>query len=276
MAIFAHPDDEGAVAGTLAHYAQNDTDIILVCATKGEVGEISDPALATTENLGQVRQKELEEACRIIGIQRLEFLNYRDSGMDGTAENQDTHALIQADTDELSVRLVALIRRFKPDIVITFEPYGWYGHPDHIFISKWVTAAFPLAGNPDAYPEAGPAWQPKRLFYSVMPFSKFKAMIEKGIEAGYLEGNDFGDNIPQEQLLQTEAQITHIFDIGDFFEIRMASMMAHRTQFGEDNFFRKIPKDLLRQAIGREHYIQVFPEPRPSLADHPAADLFDY
>jgi LmbE family N-acetylglucosaminyl deacetylase len=275
MAIFAHPDDEGAVAGTLVHYAQNDTEIMLVCATKGEVGEISDPALATAENLGQVRQKELEEACRILGIQHLEFLDYRDSGMDGTAENTDPRALVQADTAEVTAKIAALIRRFQPEVVITFEPFGWYGHPDHIFVSKWVTAAFPLAGDTTAYPNAGSPWQPQRLFQSVMPFSKFRAMIEKAIEAGFIEESGFGDSIPVEQQLQTEARVTHILDMSANFETRMASMMAHRTQFGADNFFRKIPADVLRHVTGQEYYIQVFPTPSPSLTENPGADLFD-
>jgi LmbE family N-acetylglucosaminyl deacetylase len=141
MAVFAHPDDEGIVARTLAHYAQNNNQVMLVCATRGEAGEISQAARdnqATVENLGEVRQKELEEACRLLGIQGLEFLDYRDSGMDGTAENEDPRALIQAGPEEFTAKLVGLIRRFQPDTVITFEPFGWYGHPDHIYTGKWT------------------------------------------------------------------------------------------------------------------------------------------
>ena len=89
MAIFAHPDDEGAIGGTLARYANNGTEVTLVCGTRGEVGEISDPSLATPETLGEVRQKELEAACAVMGIHNLEFLNYRDSGMVDTPENED-------------------------------------------------------------------------------------------------------------------------------------------------------------------------------------------
>ena len=141
MAIFAHPDDEGAIASTLAYYANNNVEVTLVCTTKGEVGEISDPALATRETLGEVRAAELQAACDILGIRHLRFLGYRDSGMEGTPENEDPRALVQGDTDVVMGQLVGLIRELQPDIVITFEPFGWYGHPDHQITSRWVTDA---------------------------------------------------------------------------------------------------------------------------------------
>ncbi len=275
MAIFAHPDDEGAIGGSLAYYAQNNTEVMLVCATRGEVGEISDPTLATAENLGSVRQKELEEACRRLGIQQLEFLDYRDSGMDGTPENEDPRALVQADTAEVTGKIVALIRRFQPDAVVTFEPFGWYGHPDHIFVSEWATAAFPLAADGSAYPEAGDAWQPDRLYHAVIPFSKFRAMVEQAIEAGYIEEGGFGDGIPEEKQLETEAAVTHVLDVRDYYDTRSEAMMAHQTQFGEDSFFSKIPKELMIQTSGHEYFIQVMPTPSEALAEKPADDLFE-
>jgi LmbE family N-acetylglucosaminyl deacetylase len=245
---------------------------MLICATKGEVGEISDPNLASPETLSQVRQKELEEACRIIGIQHLEFLNYRDSGMQGTAENSDPRALIQSDTAEFQAKIVTLIRRFQPDIVITFEPFGWYGHPDHIFVSKWVTAAFPLAADPNVFPEAGQPWQPQRLFHSVLPISKFRDMIEKAIQAGLMENAGLGENIPMEQQLATEARVTHIFDQRHNFETIMTAMMAHRTQFGPNNLFSNIPTETLKDVTGKDYFIQVIPN--PDLVDSPLTDLW--
>lgn len=278
MAIFAHPDDEGIVAGTLAHYAHNNTEVMLVCATKGEVGEISEAAQSqgvTPENLGRVREKELAEACRILGVQHLEFLNYRDSGMDGTPENEDTRALVQADTAEVSAKIVGLIRRFQPDAIVTFEPFGWYGHPDHIFVSKWVTAAFPLASNPSIYSDGGPAWQPQSLFHSVLPFTKFRALLERAVEEGYIEENGFGEDIPEELLLKTEAAVTHVLDMRAYNELRNGSMMAHLTQFGEDNLFRKIPEEMVSEFIGKEYFIQVFPEPQRGPTQNLKSDLFE-
>ena len=137
MAIFAHPDDEGMMGGSLAHYAKNGADVMLVCGTRGAVGEISDPTLATPETLGIVRQKELESACATLGIQHLHFLDYRDSGMQGTPPNEDPRALIQADVDEAKGKIMGLIRHFQPDVIVTFEQFGWYGRTDQIMIGKW-------------------------------------------------------------------------------------------------------------------------------------------
>ncbi len=274
MAIFAHPDDEGAIAGTLAHYARHDTEVTLVCATRGEVGEISDPSLATPETLAEVRQKELETACDLLGIEHLEFLDRRDSGMEGTPENEDPRALVQADPNEVIGQLVGLIRQYQPDVVITFEPFGWYGHPDHQVMSRWATAAYDLVGDAAAYPENGAAWQPKRLFHAVISFSKFQGMIEAAIEAGYLEEAGFGMDIPAEQQLKTETAVTHLIDIRHLFDTKQTAMMAHRTQFGEDNLFRKIPKELMLKALGNEHFIQVSPAPPQGLSKNRLTDLF--
>ena len=274
MAIFAHPDDEGAMGGTLAKYAQQGVEIMLVCATRGEVGEISDPALATAETLGEVRQQELERACAIMGIQHLRWLDYRDSGMDGTPQNEDPRALVQADADEVRGKVVGLIRAFQPDVVVTFEPFGWYGHPDHIAMSRWATEAYPLANDANAYPEMGDVWQPQRLYHSVIPFSIFGAMIQEAIAAGYIEDTGFSSNLPADQQLKTEATVTHIIDVLDWFDVSQEAVMAHATQFGEDSFFRKIPREMMRKTNATDHFIQVIPTPDAELHTMRAGNLF--
>ena len=274
MTIFAHPDDEGAIGGTLAYYARNGTEVTLVCATKGEAGEISDPALATPETLGEVREKELGAACDILGIVNLEFLERRDSGMDGTPENEDPRALVQADPDEVKAQLVEVMRRLKPDVVITFEPFGWYGHPDHQVVSRWATEAYDQVGDATAYPNSGEPWQPQRLFHAVIPFSKFREMIQTAVAAGYLDSEGFTNDLPEEQLLKTEAAVTHLINVHDLFDTKQEAMMSHRTQFGEDNMFSKIPKALQLQASGHEHFIQVSPVPEASLLESRSTDLF--
>ena len=274
MAIFAHPDDEGAIGGTLAAYARQGAEVTLVCTTRGEAGQISDPALATAETLGEVRQKELEAACQIIGIQQLQFLDYRDSGMAGTAENGNPHALVQADPAEVTGKLVSLIRRLKPNIVITFEPFGWYGHPDHQATSRWATEAYALAGDAAAYPDSGATWQPQRLFHAVLPFSKFQAVIQEAAAGGYFESHDLIESIPQEQLLKTESEVTHVIDITALFDIKLNAMRAHHTQFSEEHMFRKIPREMMIKASGNEYFIQVHPLPDKSLTQDPLPDLF--
>lgn len=274
MAIFAHPDDEGAMAGTLAHYANNGVEVTLVCATKGEVGEISDPALATPETLGEVRAAELQLACDRLGIRHLRFLGYRDSGMEGTPENEDPRALVQADTDEIIGQFVGLMRELQPDIVVTFEPFGWYGHPDHQAVSRWVTNAYPLVGDASAYPEMGSPWQPEGLFHAVIAFSKFQLVMREAVEAGIIEEGGFGQDDPQASQLEAEAQVTHILDVRDLFDTKRHAMVAHRTQFPEDHIFIKIPKEIMLKSSGHEHFIQVYPEPAAEWRQTPQSDLF--
>jgi LmbE family N-acetylglucosaminyl deacetylase len=185
LAVYAHPDDEVfGVGGTLARYAEAGVRTVLVCATRGEVGEISDPALATPETLAEVRTRELECSVQTLGVDNLIFLDYRDSGMDGTPENNDPRSYVQADSREVIGKLVQIIRQEKPQVVLTFEPYGGYGHPDHIAVYRHTTAAFQAAGDPSQYPEAGPAFQPDRLFYSVIPMKFFRELRAQMEEAG--------------------------------------------------------------------------------------------
>ncbi len=274
MAIFAHPDDEGAIAGILAKYAQQG-EVMLVCGTRGEVGKISDPTLATQATLGEVRTIELQTACQALGIQHLRFLNYRDSGMVDTPENEDARALVQADPDEAKGKIIRLIRDFQPQVVVTFEPFGWYGHPDHIMVGKWATEAFPLAGDAQTYPELGAAWQPDFLYHAVIPFSTFGAVIEEAIAGGYIEESSFDLDLPEDELRKTEAQVTHIIDVSRQFKTKQTSMQAHRTQFSPDHMFNKIPPELMKKSSGFEHFIQVMPPPGKGLSANPKSDLFE-
>ncbi|MEM7342618.1 MAG: PIG-L family deacetylase [Chloroflexota bacterium] len=272
LAIFAHPDDEGAIASTLAHYAAlDDTEVMLICATKGEAGEIGDPSLATPDTLPEVRAAELRAACDIIGIQELHFLGYRDSGMEGTPPNEDPRALVQADPEEAIGRIVALMRQLKPDVVITFEPFGWYGHPDHKAVYRLATEAYKRVGQADTYPEAGTPWQPHRLFYAVMPVSKFEIIATYATENNIADMSQFA---PQDFQVETEAQITHIIEVPELLETKQQAMWAHKTQYNEEDLFRKLPQEVVRKAWGNEHFILIEPSPSDTLTEQPATDLF--
>ncbi len=180
LAVYAHPDDEAfGTGGTIARYAGEGVKTYLVCATRGEVGEISDPSLATPETLGQVREGELRCAAETMGVAELIFLDYRDSGMAGTDENRDPRAFINAPADEVIATLVTIIRRLRPQVVATFEPNGGYGHPDHIAIHRHTVAAFHAAGDGQYRPELGQSWQASRLFYTAIPRSFFIEMRQQ-------------------------------------------------------------------------------------------------
>lgn len=260
LAIFAHPDDESfGVGGTLAKYTANGTRVVLACATRGEAGEISDPALATPETLGAVREAELRAACAALGVAELRFLGYRDSGMAGTPENDDPRCYHRADPEAATRQLVGLIREIKPQVVLTFEPGGGYGHPDHIAVSRYTTAAFDLAGNPQAFPEAGPAWQPQRLFYTAIPRSFFLQMRDRMRALG-LDTPEF-DHFDVERRSFSDDQITAIVDVSAQVDAKWAALRCHRTQFGPDNLFRRLPEELMRQMMAHEYFAQARPTP---------------
>jgi LmbE family N-acetylglucosaminyl deacetylase len=169
LVVTAHPDDEVTNFGGLIYLAaQSGARVTLVCATRGEVGEIADPALATSDTLGSVREGELRAACAILGVAELRFLDYRDSGMAGTSPNEDPRAFMRASADGVVRRLVAIVRELRPTVVATFDPTGGSGHPDHMAANRHATAAFDLASQ-GALPECGPPHAPDALYYSARP-----------------------------------------------------------------------------------------------------------
>src|SRR5213082_2848103 len=178
LGAFAHPDDEGTMSGALLQYSISGVETGLVYATRGEVGEIADPALATPENLGEVREGEMRAAAGVLGVHNLWFLGYRDSGMAGTQENQDQRSLAQANAAEVVGKLVAIIRQFRPQVMVTFDETGGYGHPDHIAIYRHTTSAFYAAADAVQYPEHGPAHLVSKLYYSAFPRSAIRQIAE--------------------------------------------------------------------------------------------------
>jgi LmbE family N-acetylglucosaminyl deacetylase len=262
MAIYAHPDDEAfGTGGTIARYAGEGVKTYLICATRGEVGEISDPSLATPETLGQVREGELRCAAETIGVAELIFLDYRDSGMAGTAENQDRRAFINAPADEVITRLVAIIRRLRPQVVATFEPNGGYGHPDHIAIHKHTLAAFHAAADPQFRPDLGRAWQASRLFYTAIPRSFFIEMRRQLEELGE-DTSDF-DRFDDPATGWPDEQVHVRLDVASTVSFKWEALNCHRTQFGPGNLFRRLPEERVKALMSVEHFALAWPEAQP-------------
>ena len=168
LAAFAHPDDEGfGSGGTLAMLAARGARITLVSLTNGDVGEISDPSLATPQTLARVRQEEMRQAALVTGVTDVRFLGYRDSGMAGTEDNNHPNSLYQAPPDQVVDPLVAIIREVRPEMIITHDPTGAYGHPDHVTTYSHVTQAFALSGDGAAHPSppgsGDQPWTPRLL-----------------------------------------------------------------------------------------------------------------
>ena len=174
LILFAHPDDEAfPVGGTIAMHTARGVTARLITSTSGELGEIRQAGSATRDTIGEVRRAELAEAIKELGIGSHDVLQYRDSGMAGWDDNHHPKAFVQADEHEVVARLVFEIRRFRPQVILTFGMDGLYGHPDHIAICTHATTAFRLAADPSSFPHhmaiGIQPHQTDRLFYSVRP-----------------------------------------------------------------------------------------------------------
>ena len=262
LAVFAHPDDESlAMGGTLARYAHAGVEISLVCATHGEWGSISDPALASRENLAEVREDELRRACRVLGVNSLRFLDCPDSGVNYTH------------WPEVEEKIVRHIRELRPDVIVTFGPDGLYGHPDHIAVSMLTTAAFKSAGEAGCFTEqVEQGLQPHqagKLYYAQFPktlVAEMLAALSLDNDVAQLWGFDadlFG--VPEEL-------ITTRVDVSDEVLTKLRALRCHRTQLAADNIFTFIDEDTARRFLSQEYYRLVGAETIGGIIED---DLFD-
>lgn len=273
LAVHAHPDDESiTTGGVLARYAAEGVHTVVVTCTGGEVGEISDPALATPENLAAVRARELAEACRILGVGEQISLGYRDSGMMGTPDNDHPDCFWQADLGAVTERLVAIVRRTRPDVIVAYNEIGDYGHPDHIQAHRIAVAAFDAAGDATRYPAQGPApWTPRKLYYSAWPRSQGellrRLLAEAGIESPWSEGDTEGE----QDMGTPDELITTWVDARAWVDRTRAALAAHRTQMGPESFFMRIPPEIAHRVWGVEVFRRIESRvPAPT----PETDLF--
>lgn len=216
MAILAHPDDELAVAGTLAACAAEGVEVLLVCATSGDLGSIADPSLATRETLGEVRREELRCSCRRLGIQQPRILSYADSGWRAEHGRPPEGSLALAPPAEVIRGLMGLIRSYRPQVLLTFGPDGLYGHRDHIAIGTYATAAFGAAA--DRAQTSGPgqkpdpeAWAVRRLFYIAIPEALRELLLAPtgAVAVG---------------------RVTHVVDVERYLPAKLAAARCHETQ----------------------------------------------
>jgi LmbE family N-acetylglucosaminyl deacetylase len=265
MGIWAHPDDECfGSAGTMDRATRTGHLVAVVCATRGEQGKIADPALATAENLGQVREGELRAACAAVGVTDVSFLDYVDGH------------LPEADPREAVGKIVAHLRRFRPDVVITFAPNGGYGHIDHVAIHNLTLAAIPAAADPAQYPETGATHRVRKVYYGAMPRARILRMRDEARARGedFIPGGDQA-TIPVEEMGTVEEDITTRIALDDAeFAAKRRAMAAHATQMPADSPWAQATPDELRQFMGVESF-QLVPPPRSDRAyPTPEDDLF--
>ncbi len=249
LGVFAHPDDEGFVGGALLHYHSLGVRTGLVYATRGEVGEIFDPVLATPENLGQVREAEMRAAADVLGVQHLWFLSFRDSGMAGTPANEDPCALINAGAAAVIGELVVVIREFRPQVMVTFDETGGFGHPDHMAIYRNTVGAFHAAADAEQYPEAGPAHAVSKLYYSSYTRWQFVTLAEwVGQESDVFRGkNPHEIGIPDDK-------ISVLLAVENWQDSKARARTMHRTQINPNNAVLSLPEDMQRKWRSTEFY----------------------
>jgi mycothiol S-conjugate amidase len=262
LAVYGHPDDEGQVTGSLARFIAEGNQVTLVCATRGEVGEISDPSLATAENLWYVRELELRASMAQIGLSDVRLLPYRDSGMEGTPENEDPRSLHQQPAGVVVPALVRVMREVRPHLVFTWDPTGGYGHPDHVAVYKHTVAAFDAAGNPEAYPEAGEAWAPNYLYWGARTMKRFASIFLEMEKRGLLPEPIAADRRERfdKAMNDPDPPVSVVVDVHAQTPLKRAAAGMHRSQFGENSMFARIPEDMRAQFYGEERFYQARPQ----------------
>ena len=230
LTVHAHPDDESSKgACTVARYSANGVRTVLVCCTGGEEGDILNPAMDRPEirdDLAEVRRQELARAAEAIGYGEVVLLGYRDSGMPGSPANAHPDSFARADLDEAVGRLVGVIRRTRPQVIVTYhEDQKGYPHPDHLRVHDISVPAFEQAGDPEAHPDRGEPWQPLKLYYTTWSHRRTLALHEKHLELG-LE-SPWGDRLNRPS---NDDQVTTVVDISGHAGVRRQALLAHATQ----------------------------------------------
>ena len=174
----AHPDDETfGSGGTLAHYVAAGVKVYCACGTRGEAGVYEPENMKGHATVGDMRWYEFECAARTLGMEPPVHLGYRDSGMAGSEDNKNPMAFSRAPVDEVAAKVVKLIRELKPQVIVTSDPIGGYHHPDHIAIHKATMKALEVVADPNELPEAGPPFQPQKVYYNVFPRTILKLTV---------------------------------------------------------------------------------------------------
>ena len=258
LLVHAHPDDETINNGvTMAKYAEAGAAVTLVTCTRGEEGEVLVTELANLasdkdDKLGEHREIELKDAMAQLGINDFRFLGtpnkkWRDSGMMGTPQNERGDVFWQADLDEASLELVKIILEIKPQVLITYDEFGGYGHPDHIKAHRVAMRATELA--------AEQGWQVSKIYWNTMPRSVIQIGIEKMKEVGSdFFGAQSADDLP---FAKPDELVTTVVNAPEYVPQKLAAMKAHATQISVDGPFFALSNNLGLSVWGDEYYTLV-------------------
>lgn len=258
VCFHAHPDDEAiATGGTMTLAAQAGHRVVLVTATRGEKGEPQPGVLADGEALWERRVVETHRAAEIMGLHRVEFLGYEDSGMIGEPSNENPLCFWQADVTEAAERLAAILRDVDADVLTIYDSHGGYGHPDHIQVHRVGRLAAEMVGVDRVFQST---MNRDRILAQMRQRPELAAEFEEEIESE-LEGETVeqmkrrAEAAERGEFGSPEALITHAVDVSTVIETKRAAMAAHRSQIGPDSFFFAMPTEVFASAFGTEWFI---------------------
>jgi N-acetyl-1-D-myo-inositol-2-amino-2-deoxy-alpha-D-glucopyranoside deacetylase len=267
--VHAHPDDETINNGaTMAKMVAQGVAVTLVTCTRGEEGEVLVPELAhlassAEDKLGEHRITELANAMKALGVTDHRFLgNYRDSGMMGTPQNEHPKCFWNADVEEAAKKLAKIIDEIKPQVLVTYDENGGYGHPDHIQAHRVAMRAAEIS-----------TWQIEKIYWNIMP----KSVVAKGIEAMKAQGSDFfgTDNVDDLPFVKDDSFVSALVHAPEQVDKKMAAMKAHATQITVDGPFFALSNNLGVQVFGDEYYTLVKGnKSEPFNTDNLETDLF--
>jgi N-acetyl-1-D-myo-inositol-2-amino-2-deoxy-alpha-D-glucopyranoside deacetylase len=287
LLVHAHPDDESIGTGaTMARYAAEGAQVTLITCTLGELGEIIPPGLANLaadadDQLGGYRIGELAAACAALGVTDHRFLGgpgrWRDSGMIGTTENEDPRCFWRADVDEAALDLAAVIREVRPQVMVTYDDDGFYGHPDHIQAHRVAWRAYQLAADPALTLASGLApWPVAKFYASTTPHSALTEEMAELRAARARDADGGHSGLPRHWILpESEAelvygvpdeQVTTEIDGTGYLDAKLAAMRAHATQITVSGPYFALSNNIAQLASGLEHYELLSPAPARAAA----------
>ena len=266
LAIFAHPDDESfGPSGTLARYAAEGVAVHLICATMGEAGESATPDLSERDDLASRREQELRCATSILGLTDVHLLGYRDSGMAGSPANQHPRALVQADPYTVAEQVADLMRRLRPQVVLTFDPFGGYGHPDHIAMHRATVAAFERLSERE---------RPHKLYFTTFPRTALRWIVRlMPLFGAHPEAIGKNQDINLRAALEHELPVTTRVDTSAYYDVKQRAGSCHSSQLlGPVSFWGRLPRWLVRRFQAVETFHRATPPFRPG--ERMERDLF--
>ena len=253
LAVHAHPDDESiSTGGILAKYSAKGFRTVLAYGTRGEAGDILNPQFVSSKpglNIKEIRAIELESAVKVLAVGSVYFLGYRDSGMAGSPENHHPQAFARADIGEATTRLVEIVRRVRPQVIVTYNEKGTYLHPDHIMANRVTLRAFQASADPQfEIDEALDPWQPTKLYYTAIPLERIRRMYRIAKEQGEDPGFD------PEVIGTIEKKISASVDVRKYLSQKLEALNCHQSQMNPNSVIRRMSEEFREEVMGYEHF----------------------